>query len=83
MQCAMADQALSADYCGSDAFGEAFDTGGAVRSGYDSLLPRLRALPAGDITRRRSLAEIAFRNQGITFTVYGDPAGFKRPFPRR
>lgn len=34
-----------------------------------------------EFRRRRGLIDLTLRNQGITFTVYGDAEGTERPFP--
>lgn len=34
-----------------------------------------------EFRRRHQLLDLAFRNQGITFTVYGDAQGTERTFP--
>jgi uncharacterized circularly permuted ATP-grasp superfamily protein len=33
------------------------------------------------LDRRRRMADVSFRNQGITFTVYSDPRGVEKTFP--
>ncbi|MBN1928681.1 MAG: circularly permuted type 2 ATP-grasp protein [Chlorobiaceae bacterium] len=51
------------------------------RSHYDILIRRFNQFSADDIRTRREVANIFFRNQGITFTVYGVDEGTERIFP--
>ncbi len=69
------------DSYGSDFFDEVFDLGGKPRKHYAEVIARMVALSPDDFKRRQELTELAFRNQGITFAVYGDPSGPERPFP--
>ncbi len=69
-------------------FDEAFAAGGptdstadTVRPHYEALIDGFRALGSDEFRRRRGLIELTLRNQGITFTVYGDAEGTERPFP--
>ncbi len=68
-------------YKGGAFFDEVFTAGGDVRLEYAGVVAAMRRLKPGDVDSRRALADLAFRNQGITFTVYGDPAGTERTFP--
>jgi len=69
------------DYTCDDFFDEMFDGGGTVRPHYRKLLQRVNGLTAKQIVERREVADIAFLNQGITFTVYNDDEGTERIFP--
>jgi uncharacterized circularly permuted ATP-grasp superfamily protein len=62
-------------------FDELFESHGVPRAHYRKILERLNAFSKSEFERRRSLSDLAFRNQGITFTVYGDAAGTERTFP--
>ncbi len=62
-------------------FDEMFASSGAVRPHYQGVQAYLERLGVPEFERRRSLLDLAFRNQGITFTVYGDSAGTERTFP--
>ncbi|TSA82441.1 circularly permuted type 2 ATP-grasp protein [Deinococcus detaillensis] len=62
-------------------FDEMFTPDGAVRPHYQGVQAYLERLGVPEFERRRSLLDLAFRNQGITFTVYGDSAGTERTFP--
>ncbi len=62
-------------------FDEMFEAPQRVRPHYASVLERLNAMGRAEFERRRSISDLAFRNQGITFTVYGDAAGTERTFP--
>ena len=58
-----------------------FDQDGNPRPQYRSLYQRLLQLPAAELRERQQTADIAFLNQGITFTVYGSDGGTERIFP--
>src|SRR5258706_10878277 len=58
-----------------------FLANGDPRPHYTPLAARLRALGSAAFNRRRQLADVTFRNQGITFTVYKDAAGVEKIFP--
>ena len=62
-------------------FDEMFTPDGAVRPHYQGVQAYLDRLGVPEFERRRALLDLAFRNQGITFTVYGDSAGTERTFP--
>lgn len=65
----------------SPVFDEVFDADGRPRKHYVEVVNRFNELGLEDFQRRRALTELAFRNQGITFQVYGDPSAAERPFP--
>ncbi len=62
-------------------FDEVMATEGQARPHYDKLLERFRQFSFDDIKARREIINIFFRNQGITFTVYGVEEGIERIFP--
>jgi uncharacterized circularly permuted ATP-grasp superfamily protein len=62
-------------------FDEMFMEPGVPRPHYDSVYGQLTNLSSTAFQRRRRLADISFRNQGITFTVYKDASGMERIFP--
>src|SRR5215203_2680811 len=62
-------------------FDEMFEAPGKARGHYHSLHTRLKALGDSAFQRRRRMADISFRNQGITFTVYSDATGVEKIFP--
>jgi uncharacterized circularly permuted ATP-grasp superfamily protein len=62
-------------------FDEMFDAPDHVRAHYAPILERLNTMGRAEFERRRSISDLTFRNQGITFTVYGDSAGTERTFP--
>jgi len=68
-------------YAAHGLFDEMFLTTGDPRPHYAPLAARLRALGPTAFNRRRQLADVTFRNQGITFTVYKDAAGVEKIFP--
>ncbi|CAN5349252.1 circularly permuted type 2 ATP-grasp protein [soil metagenome] len=62
-------------------FDEMFTGDASPREHYAPVYTRLTTLDPASLARRRRLADIAFRNQGITFTVYADKSGVERIFP--
>ncbi|HEY2331240.1 MAG TPA: hypothetical protein VGH94_04930, partial [Acidimicrobiales bacterium] len=72
----MAD--LFAGYAYEGFFDEVFGGDGSVRSHYDDLVARLRAMSPAELSRRERLRDAAFRTAGITFTVYGEEQGDER-----
>jgi len=64
-----------------DAWDEMFDAEGAVRPHYGELYNGLLNVAPDDLRRRKQAADLAFFNQGITFTVYGREEGTERIFP--
>ena len=63
------------------AWDEMFDSSGEPRAHYRELYDTLLALPADELRRRKQAADLAFLNQGITFTVYGSEESTERIFP--
>lgn len=62
-------------------FDEVFDADGTTRPHYRALLERLEDFTVDDLARRERQRDASFRNQGITFTVYGEDEGIERTFP--
>lgn len=62
-------------------FDEMFTRPGEPRPHYRNVAERLRGLGAAAFARRVRMADVTFRNQGITFTVYGDNRGVEKIFP--
>src|SRR5688572_30624583 len=62
-------------------FDEMFAAPGEPRAHYTATSAQLQGMPLSAVTRRMRLADVSFRNQGITFTVYGDQRGVERIFP--
>lgn len=62
-------------------FDEMFADQGSPRSHYAAVARRLAKLNPAALDRRRRMADVSFRNQGITFTVYGDARGVEKTFP--
>src|SRR5580658_869166 len=62
-------------------FDEMFEETGKPRPHYSSVYKRLvdMGMPAFD--QRRRMADLCFRNQGVTFTVYKDALGVEKIFP--
>src|SRR6188474_176733 len=62
-------------------YDEMFVAPGEPRSHYAAVSKGLNMLGVGAFQRRRQMADVSFRNQGITFTVYGDQRGVEKIFP--
>ena len=69
------------DYDAKSFFDEVFEPDGSARPHYPDIVERIGSLSPVEFGRRRALADLTFRNQGITFTVYGDESGTERTFP--
>jgi len=69
------------DYDAKSFFDEVFEPDGSARPHYADIVKRIQSLSPVEFGRRRALADLTFRNQGITFTVYGDESGTERTFP--
>lgn len=66
----------------SDGFyDEMFDANGGIRPHYKSFFERFSSLKKEDFLRRREAVDLAFLQQGITFTVYGKEESTERIFP--
>ena len=63
------------------AWDELFDRAGAPHGHCATLLDRLGRLSASEFQSRRTSADLAFVNQGITFSVYSDRRGVEKIFP--
>jgi uncharacterized circularly permuted ATP-grasp superfamily protein len=74
-------EAFFKDYNSSDFFDETFTRNQTVKSHYQSILEMFGSYGETEFQRRRALIDLMFRNQGITFTVYGDDKGTERAFP--
>ena len=62
-------------------FDEMFAAPGKARPHYVPVASRLAGLGADALQSRRRMADVSFRNQGITFTVYSDSSGVEKIFP--
>ncbi|MEO6054650.1 MAG: circularly permuted type 2 ATP-grasp protein [Chthoniobacterales bacterium] len=69
------------DYRTEGFFDESFSCDGAPHDHYRRLVERFQAMSQEEFDRKRILAEKAYLNQGITFTVYKDNQGTERIFP--
>ncbi|GAC1431370.1 MAG: circularly permuted type 2 ATP-grasp protein [Ktedonobacteraceae bacterium] len=58
-----------------------FHKGGIARPPYQELYQRLLELSMDTLQQRQQAADVAFLNQGITFTVYGGDEGTERIWP--
>jgi uncharacterized circularly permuted ATP-grasp superfamily protein len=65
----------------SASFDEAFDRQGQPRPAYRDLIDRLGEFSLQELNNRQQASDLAFLNQGITFTVYGAEEGTERTFP--
>jgi len=62
-------------------FDEVFDARGQARPHYAALISILESFTKEDVERRERLQQLTLRNQGVTFTVYGEKDGLERIFP--
>src|SRR5277367_2905218 len=62
-------------------FDEMFEGAATPRPHYQPIAERLAKLGTGEFAKRVRMADLSFRNQGITFTVYSDQAGVEKIFP--
>src|SRR5215213_1348035 len=62
-------------------YDEMFVDPGAPRKHYAAVAARLKALGPAAFNKRVRMADVTFRNQGITFNVYKDGAGVEKIFP--
>src|SRR4051794_8669300 len=69
------------DYGLNGIFDEMFEGAGMPRAHYRPVHSRLAAMGAEAFARRQRMVDLAFRNQGITFTVYNDTQGLEKIFP--
>src|SRR3954463_2070893 len=69
------------NYDADGLFDEMFMAPGVPRPHYASVADELMKLDVPAFERRRRMADMSFRNQGITFTVYGDQRGVEKIFP--
>jgi len=69
------------DYQIGQLFDEMFESRAAPRAHYRAIFERLCALGPHAFESRRRMADVTFRNQGITFTVYSDALGVEKIFP--
>jgi uncharacterized circularly permuted ATP-grasp superfamily protein len=76
-----ATTALLANYDTGSFYDEMFAAPGQLRPHYQQLHDYLSTLTPDTLADRRRIAEAAFLNQGITFTVYGQEDGLERIFP--
>jgi uncharacterized circularly permuted ATP-grasp superfamily protein/uncharacterized alpha-E superfamily protein len=64
----------------SDVFDEMCAPDGSVQPHYQTLLRELDALGLDELRHRRRTCSEIVHEQGITYTVYGDPLGMERPW---
>ena len=87
----LADSTLTADtiaaspmfskYALDGLYDEMFAAPGVPRPHYRAVAGRLCGFDPESFDRRRRMADVSFRNQGITFTVYSEAANVERIFP--
>lgn len=63
------------------AFDEVYGTDGAPRPEFAALAEWIQRTPVDDLRRRQDAAELAFRQIGITFAVYGEEEAAERIIP--
>jgi uncharacterized circularly permuted ATP-grasp superfamily protein len=62
-------------------FDEAVTQDGAPRPHYEALVRRMSGFTSHQLADRERVRDAAFRQAGITFTVYGEGEGIERTFP--
>jgi uncharacterized circularly permuted ATP-grasp superfamily protein len=62
-------------------FDEAVFADGTARPHYEALVRRLAGFSPHQLVEREQVRDAAFRQAGITFTVYGEGEGIERTFP--
>jgi uncharacterized circularly permuted ATP-grasp superfamily protein len=62
-------------------FDEMFTRPGEPRGHYRAVADQLHRMGSAAFSRRVRMADLTFRNQGITFTVYNDQRGVEKIFP--
>ena len=78
---AMTSSKMFENYEADGLFDEMFMAPGVPRAHYAPVAEQLMQLDLPAFERRRRMADVSFRNQGITFTVYGDQRGVEKIFP--
>ena len=62
-------------------YDEMFASAGVPREHYAPVTSRLKTMGHDAVTKRLRMADVSFRNQGITFAVYGDNRGVEKTMP--
>jgi uncharacterized circularly permuted ATP-grasp superfamily protein len=62
-------------------FDEAVTADGTPRPHYEALVRRLAGFSSHQLAERERVRDAAFRQAGVTFTVYGEGEGIERTFP--
>jgi uncharacterized circularly permuted ATP-grasp superfamily protein len=75
------DQPLFAGYDPGGFYDELIGPNGQPRPCAAAIYEKLAAMPLGVFEERRTLADLSYLVQGITFTVYSDGRGTERLFP--
>ena len=78
---AILESPLFAHYHLDSAYDAMFSPDGVPRPAYQLLYERLLSLGHQMLEQRQQAVNLAFLNQGVTFTVYGDKSGTERIFP--
>lgn len=63
-----------------DSYDEMLDGDGQIRPQWEYVIRALRTLGIPELERRGAKAAILLRENGVTYNVYGDPAGQSRPW---
>ena len=72
---------MFAGYEADGLFDEMFERPGVARPHYEAVYNRLAGYNPFAFAKRRRMADVSFRNQGITFTVYSESSNVERIFP--
>lgn len=72
---------MFAKYAINGIYDEMFASDGRPRPHYEAVHSKLSEMDSSAFANRRRIADMSFRNQGITFTVYSDKNNVERIFP--
>lgn len=75
------ESALFDGYDPEGFFDEVISSDGLPRAHYEALVASMAALSPHQLAERERVRDDAFREAGITFTVYGEGEGIERTFP--
>jgi len=77
----VASQMRFVPYLSDNCFDEMFQSDARPRLCAEPLVSRLESLSEGELRRYQNAADLALRNMGITFNVYGHDAGVEKVWP--
>ena len=69
------------EYLTEEFYDELFESDGKARNFVVPLVNKINSLSKRELNRKKFAAESALKQQGITFSVYGDKDGIEKIFP--